>query len=153
MPTAADVMTSRLVAASPDVTVADAVRRMVDAGVGSVVILDGSRLEGIFTERDVLRLAADGADLATISVADVMTRAVVTAAPDDDPVAVAHLMADRRIRHLPVTVGEQVLGVVGIREIVRVLLERAYGSHDTDARDTARDLLGHPSLSSPAEGA
>jgi CBS domain-containing protein len=126
---------------------------MVDAGVGSVVVLEGSRLEGIFTERDVLQLVARGADLEKTSVEDAMTRAVVTASPDDDPVAIAHLMADHRIRHLPVTLDDHVLGMVGIREIVQLLLERAYGSHDADARDTARDLLARPSLSSPAEGA
>jgi CBS domain-containing protein len=146
-------MTSRLVSVSPGASVAEAVGVMVDAGVGSVVVLDGSRLAGIFTERDVLRLVAQRTDLTAIPVEDAMTRAVVTASPDDDPVAIAHLMADHRIRHLPVTLDDHAVGMVGIREIVQLLLERAYGSHDADARDTARDLLARPSLSSPAEGA
>lgn len=146
-------MTTRLVSVPLEASAADAVGHMVEAGVGSVVVLDGSRLAGIFTERDVLRLAAERADLGATPVADVMTRAVVTASPDDDPVAVARLMAEHAVRHLPVTVGEQVLGIVGIREVLRVLLERAYGNHDTDARDTARHLLSRPSLSSSVEGA
>ena len=57
------------------------------------------------------------------------------------------------VRHVPVVVGEHALGIVGIRDVLRVLLERAYESHDSDAHDTARDLLQRPSLSSPAEGA
>jgi CBS domain-containing protein len=153
MPSAADAMTTRLVSVPVEATAAEAVGCMVEEGVGSVVVLDGSRLAGIFTERDVLRLAAEQADLGATPVSEVMTRNVVTAAPDDDPVAVANLMAEHAVRHLPVTVDDQVLGIVGIREVLRILLERAYGDHDTDARDTARDLLSRPSLSSSAEGA
>ena len=152
MPTS-DVMTSRLVSVAGEESAARAVERMVEAGVGSVVVLDGTRLAGIFTERDVLRLAARRADLEALRVEEVMTRAVVSVSPDDDPVAVAHLMADRGVRHVPVVVGEHALGIVGIRDVLRVLLERAYESHDSDAHDTARDLLQRPSLSSPAEGA
>lgn len=144
------VMSSKLVSIEPDATVTEAVARMVDAEVGSVVVTDAGRLAGIFTERDVLRLVADGVDFAATAVGAVMTHAVVAVAPDDDPVDVARLMAARRIRHVPVVVGEHVLGVVGIRELLCLLLERAYGSHDADARDTARDLLGRTPLSSAA---
>jgi CBS domain-containing protein len=149
----ADVMTSRLVAAAPDDTVVVAVRRMVDAGVGAVLVCEGTRLAGIFTERDVLRLVAEGLDLASTPLGDVMTRQVVTVDPDDDVVAVAHTMAERAIRRAPVTLGDDVLGVIGIRDVMRVLLERAYDRHDADAHDTARDLLRPPVSSEAREGA
>jgi CBS domain-containing protein len=145
----AHVMPSRLVSISPGATVADAVGRMVEAGVGSVVVTDESRLEGIFTERDVLRLVAAGEPLESTTLRDVMTQDVISVAPDDDPLDVAHLMASRRIRHAPVVEDGHVLGVVGIRDLLGLLLERAYGRHDTDARDTARDLLARTPLSSP----
>ena len=150
-----DVMTTRLVSAAPDETAAEAIRRMVDANVGSAVVLDGSRLVGIFTERDVLRLAATGTDFTAVRVADVMTPSPVTVGPDDDILAASQVMAQRGVRHVPVAVGEQVLGVIGIRDVVRVLLERAYSRHDDDARGAARDLLrsGDVTLSSPVEGA
>jgi CBS domain-containing protein len=144
----AHVMPSRLVSISPDATVTDAVGRMVEAGVGSVVVTDDGRLEGILTERDVLRLVAAGEPLESSMVGEVMTHDVVAVAPDDDPLDVAHLMASRRIRHAPVVEDGHVLGVVGIRELLGLLLERAYGRHDTDARDTARDLLSRTPLSS-----
>lgn len=142
-----DVMASRIVSVPPDSSAVDAVRRMVEAGVGSVVVTDGSRLQGIFTERDVLRLVADGADLA-IPVSEVMTRGVFTLDPDADVLEAAHLMAERRIRHAPVAQGDQLLGIVGIRDVMRVLLERATERGDADARDTARDLLRQPPVSS-----
>ena len=143
----ADVMASRIVSVPVDATAVDAVRRMVDAGVGSVVVTDGSTLAGIFTERDVLRLVAEGADL-DVGVGAVMTRAVITIDPDADVIDAAHLMADHQIRHAPVALGDQLLGVIGIRDLMRVLLERASERGDADARDTARDLLRRPPVSS-----
>ena len=150
-----DVMTTRLVSVAPEDSAAEAIRRMVDANVGSAVVLDGSSLAGIFTERDVLRLAAVGTDFAATRIGDVMTASPVTIAPDDDMLAASDVMGRRGVRHVPVAVGEQVLGIVGIRDVVRVLLERAYRRHDDDAHATARDLLrsGEVPLSSSVEGA
>jgi CBS domain-containing protein len=151
----ADVMTTRLVSVVPDDTAAEAIRRMVVANVGSAVVLDGSRLVGIFTERDVLRLAAEGTSFGDTRVGDVMTPSPRTIGPDEDIVEASHVMAEQRVRHVPVAVGDQVLGVVGIRDVVRVLLERAYRGQDGDAHATARDLLRAEAapVSSPAEGA
>jgi CBS domain-containing protein len=150
-----DVMTTRLVSVSPDDTAAEAIGRMVDANVGSAVVLAGSRLAGIFTERDVLRLAARGTDFAATPISDVMTPAPVTIAPDDDILAASDAMGRHGVRHVPVAVGDHVLGIVGIRDVVRVLLERAYRSHDDDAHATARDLLrsSEVPVSSSVEGA
>ena len=145
----AHVMPARLVSIAPDATVTEAVAQMVDSAVGSVVVIEDSRLVGIFTERDVLRLIAQGIELASTTVGEVMTREVVTVVPDDDPLDVAHLLAERRIRHAPVVEDGHVLGVVGIRDLLGLLLERAYGRHDKEARDTARDLLARTPLSSP----
>jgi CBS domain-containing protein len=150
-----DVMTTRLVTVSPKDSAAEAIRRMVEANVGSAVVLESSRLAGIFTERDVLRLAGAGTDFTATRVGDVMTPAPVTIAPDDDILAASDVMGRHGVRHVPVAVGDHVLGIVGIRDVVRVLLERAYRSHDDGAHATARDLLrsGDVPLSSPVEGA
>jgi CBS domain-containing protein len=151
----ADVMTTRLVSVAPTDTAAEAIRRMVVASVGSVVVVDGSQLVGIFTERDVLRLAAEGTSFADARIADVMTPSPKTIGPDDDILEASHVMAEQQVRHVPVAVGGHVLGVVGIRDVVRVLLERAYRGHDGDAHATARELLRGTTapVSSPAEGA
>ena len=138
---AADVMNLRLVSVAPTETAHGAVTRMLDGGVGSVVVCEQSRLVGIFTERDVLRLVGEGVDLDAVTVADVMTRDVQCIGPDDDTFAAARLMAERKIRHLPVVEDGKVLGVVGIRDAMRSLLERVWRERDGDARATARELL------------
>jgi CBS domain-containing protein len=135
-----DVMTVRLVEVPPDATVRSAVSRMSEANVGAVVVCDRARLVGIFTERDVLRLAGAGRALDDLRVGEVMTRDVVSVSPDDDVLAAARLMGERRIRHLPVVQGEHVLGVVGIRDVVAALAERLW-RHDEAAHETVSELL------------
>jgi CBS domain-containing protein len=137
-----DVMRVRLVSVAPNETVQSAIARMVEAGVGSVAVCEGARLVGIFTERDVLRLAGEEAGLDGIRVGDVMTRDVQTVSGDDDLLAAARLMGERRIRHLPVVQGDNVLGIVGIRDVLGALTERLWRSHDEEAHETMRDLLG-----------
>ena len=70
---------------------------------------------------------------------------VVTLSPHDDILDAARLMGERKIRHLPVLEGENLLGMVGIREVVRVLVERLWRTHDPEARDRARELLARES--------
>ena len=136
-----DVMNLRVVSVRPDEPVQVAIARMMEENVGSVAVCDGSSLAGIFTERDVLRLAGEGASFADLKVRDVMTRAVVTVSADVDILEAAQLMSERRIRHLPVMQGDNLLGVVGIRDVLRTLIERLWRSHDAEARETARQLL------------
>ena len=134
-------MSVRLVSVTPDDTVSEAIARMNERGVGSVVVCDGPRLAGIFTERDVLRLAADGEGFTDSRVGDVMTRSVLTIAADDDVLAAARLMSERKVRHLPVVEGENVIGIFGIRDALRLIVERLFSEHDPQARETARELL------------
>jgi CBS domain-containing protein len=137
----ADVMSLRLVAVRPEETVQVAIARMLEQGVGSVAVCDGGRLVGMFTERDVLRLAGQEGGLVDVKVGDVMTTALVTIAPDDELVDAARLMGERRIRHLPVVQDGNVLGLVGIRDVLRVLVEQLWREHDEAAHETARGLL------------
>jgi CBS domain-containing protein len=95
-------MSTRVVQSDPGESVREAARRMGDAGIGSVAVCEGSRLVGILTERDVLRLVSQGDDLDRVRVGDAMTSRVVTASPDDDILSVARLRGERRIRYLPV---------------------------------------------------
>jgi len=136
-----DVMNLKLVSVRPDETAQVAVVRMLESGVGSVLVCEDNRLLGIFTERDVLRLAGDATDLTQVRVGDVMTRDVLSLVPDDDVVAAARLMGEKRIRHVPVVEDGNVVGVVGIRDVMRSLVELIWRSQDDDARATARELL------------
>ena len=137
-----DVMQLRLVAVSPDVDLRTAIQRMLDEGVGSVAVSDGTRLVGILTERDVLRLVARGVMLSRTRVGEVMTTKVVTATADADILDVARTMGEHNIRHLPVVEGEHLLGMVGVREVVDVLAERLWKAQESEVRDTVHDLLG-----------
>ncbi|HET7045178.1 MAG TPA: CBS domain-containing protein [Gaiellaceae bacterium] len=136
-----DAMAARLTTSEPGERVQTAIARMLEDEVASVAVVEEGRLVGIFTERDVLRLAGDGSPFGNLPLREVMTTELVTVAPDDDLVAAARLMQERRIRHLPVIQDGKVLGILGIREVLRTLVERLWSERDQDARETARDLL------------
>jgi CBS domain-containing protein len=117
-----DVASSSVVVVGPEHTVRDAARMMAQHHVGSAVVTDAEQLAGILTERDVLKLVAQGADPDGATVADMMTRDVVTVGPDWDLVEAAEEMARRRIRHLVVFEGGQLLGVLSVRDVLPHLL-------------------------------
>ena len=137
----ADVMSIRTITVAPHETARLAILRMLEENVGAVAVCEGPRLVGIFTERDVLRLSGEGADLDAVRVDDVMTRSVLSVSPDDDIRAAAELMAVRKIRHVPVVQDGNFLGMVGIRDVLGTLVEQLWRTHDEAAHDTARELL------------
>src|SRR5215218_1624426 len=96
-----DAMTVRVVTVTPKATVREAITRMLEEGIGSVAVCEGPRLVGIFTERDVLRVAGEGSMFGDVAVEDVMTPRPITVSPGDDIVGAAQLMAARRVRQLP----------------------------------------------------
>jgi CBS domain-containing protein len=102
------------------VTVADAVREMNEKGVGALLVVDGRRPVGIFTERDVLRRVVDSdKDPAMTRVSSVMTRELATIGPDDRVEDVMELMTSRRFRHLPVIEEGELVGMVSIGDLMR----------------------------------
>lgn len=113
-----DLAARELVAVAPADPVRTAARAMTAAGVGTVIVLDEGRLAGILTERDVLRAVAEEIDPDTCPCADVMTRDVVTAAPDWEVYEAAAEMSARHIRHLVVTEADQVIGIVSVRDVL-----------------------------------
>jgi CBS domain-containing protein len=139
--TVVDAMSAQVVSVRPDDRVQLAIARMLEEEVGSVAVCEDHRLVGIFTERDVLRLASEGSRFGDVIVGDVMTRRIYAVEPDDDVLAAAQLMQEKRIRHVPVVQGELVLGILGVREVMRTLVERLWSRRDPAARETARDLL------------
>jgi CBS domain-containing protein len=150
MPRIADVMRLRVVSVQPGESVRVAIARMLEENVGSVAVCDGDRLIGIFTERDVLRLAGHGEAIGEVAVGSVMTTSLVTVSPDDEVLEAARLMGARQIRHLPVVQDGNVLGIVGIRDVLSSLVERVWREHDDAAHDTARALLGRRADASAA---
>ena len=105
-------------------TVATACRTMAENNVGIVAVLDGDRLCGVFSERDVVRRIVDrGLDPGRTRVADAMTTGLVVADADEDYQSAMRKMDQANIRHLPVVSGERLLSMLSIRDLMRVAIE------------------------------
>jgi IMP dehydrogenase len=101
-------------------TVFDAVKRMVDSNVGSLLVREGGRVVGIITERDYLRrVALERRDDKAIPVRDVMSSPLVVVTGDTPIDECMAIMTDRRIRHLPVVEQDDVVGIVSIGDVVK----------------------------------
>jgi CBS domain-containing protein len=119
-----DVMNTAVVTTAPQTPLAQAAAAMVAAGVGSAVVMQGSFLAGIVTERDVLRAAASGEDLRDSAVSDWMTADPQSASPDTSPEEAAQIMLLNGFRHLPVVDGRDVCGVVTLRDLFAARIRR-----------------------------
>jgi CBS domain-containing protein len=109
-------------AVGPDSSAADVVARMRADGDGAVVVEDGGRVVGIFTERDALRKLA-GAALDGVRVADVMTADPVVLRTDDSVAVAIHKMAVGGFRHIPVVDGGTAVGMITAHDLFRYILE------------------------------
>ena len=113
---------SRVHCITPDATVYDAIARMVQHNVGALVVSDGSRILGMFTERDYLRrVTLEDRDAKTTRVHEVMTAKVVGIEPGRSIEECMATMTQARIRHLPVTEGDRLLGIISIGDVVKYL--------------------------------
>ncbi len=101
-------------------TVLDAVKRMVEANVGSLLVTDGDNVVGIVTERDYLRrVTLEGRDEKAARVREIMSSPLVYVTPETTIDECMAVMTDRRIRHVPVVDGADVVGVVSIGDVVK----------------------------------
>ncbi len=124
MPAAHEHMSRDLLTVRPEQPLAEVAQRMVERDVGAVIVMDAGRLAGILTERDVLRAVAAGIQDDTL-VADWMTRDPETMEPGETTQHAAVLMIHGGFRHLPVVDGEEVVGMLSIRDLMRVVLDNA----------------------------
>ena len=124
MATLRDLMNTRVVTTTPDATVAAAAAAMVEASVGSAVVMQGSFLAGILTERDVLKAAASGTDLSISKVSEWMTPDPQSASPDTPVEEAAQIMLMNGFRHLPVVDDHTVCGVVSLRDLFAARIRR-----------------------------
>ncbi len=108
---------------TPDTTVYDALRLMADKDVGALLVMDSGRLVGILSERDYARkvILFNKASRETL-VREIMTTQLFTIHPDQTVQESMELMTARRVRHLPVVDGEQVLGVISIGDVVKDII-------------------------------
>jgi CBS domain-containing protein len=111
-------------AIEPDKPVLDAIRLMAEKYIGALLVMKGSQLLGIVSERDYARkVILMGRSSAETPVREIMSASVLTVAPGDSVNHCMKLMTDRRVRHLPVVDAGRVLGVVSIGDLVKAVIE------------------------------
>jgi CBS domain-containing protein len=107
-------------AVSTSVTVSDAVQEMNRHKIGSVLVMNGAKLAGIFTERDVLtRVVAENLDPRTTPITKVMSGSVLTVGPEMTVQQIMDLFAEKRCRHVPVIQDGKLLGLISIGDVSR----------------------------------
>lgn len=123
-----DLMTQNPTTCEPSTTAVDAARVMASEDVGPVPIVDGGRLVGIVTDRDlVVRILAEGKDPNATTIGEIASSDLVTVQPDTDLQEAERLMADSQVRRLPVVEGDRLVGIVAQADIARVLDEERTG--------------------------
>lgn len=130
------LMATEMVTAAPDETVSDVARRMSGSHVGAVMLVDGGRLVGLFSERDLLqRVVGEGLAPASVRVGDVATTEIFTVEADQPVRDVLRLFRERRVRHLPVMANGLPIGILSTRD----LLERSVESLERFIESRAYD--------------
>ena len=111
---------NKVIGVAPTATVYEAIEQMVENNCGSLLVMEGNEIAGIFTERDYLRkITLQGRTSQTTAVQEVMTSPVVVCEAKSEIDEALAMMTDRRIRHLPVVEDGQVVGVVSIGDLVK----------------------------------
>ena len=125
MATVAELMNTDVLAVDPTASIGEAAEKMIEGGVGAVVVMeDGVRLTGIITERDLLRAVAQRARAAEARVRQWMTESVITIEPDTPIEEAAKMMFERNFRHLPVSRDGRLLGIVSLRRLSQYEFEQ-----------------------------
>jgi CBS domain-containing protein len=125
----------QIVSVEPDVKLAAAVRLLAERKIGAVLVMNQSRLEGILSERDIVRVLGErGAAVLEEPVAQVMTRKVVTCKETDTVAELMEMMTSGKFRHLPVIDNGKVVGLISIGDIVKRRVQE-YESEQEALRD------------------
>ena len=116
----------------PDQSLKDAVGLLVEHDIGALIVVDElGQPVGIISERDIIRQAARTETVLAQSVSRVMTKDLIIASPQDDLEAAVETMIVRHFRHLPIMDQGQLIGVISIRDVLKVQLDKYRGEIDT----------------------
>ena len=129
MATIRDLLTDRTIHyIQPDQTVLEAADYMVNRNVGAAPVLDGTKLVGIFSERDIMsKIVTKGLDPKTAKISEVMSTTVRTVTPDSSCEDAMLMMQTHGVRHLPVCEGSTLVGFLSLRDLMRHTLEEKSG--------------------------
>ena len=115
-----DLMTSNPTTCEPSTTVLEAAKRMAQDDVGSIPVVEGDRLVGLLTDRDItVRVVAEGRDPMSTTLRDVASSQLETVSPDDDLNSALRKMASAQVRRLPVVEGDRLVGIVAQADVAR----------------------------------
>jgi CBS domain-containing protein len=118
-----EYMSRELLVVNPESGLAAAASVMSQRRIGSVLVVERGRLVGIFTERDIVRAVSQDVMAMHEPVSDWMTRDPLTVAPDTSVEKARELMLEHHFRHLPVTQGEELLGIISMRDLTRASVD------------------------------
>ena len=139
-----DIMTRDFISVSPDISILEAAKIMVKKHVGSLIIQEDGNLKGILTEKDIIwTLTKKPKDLHKIKVGDIAKRKVVTIKPNTDLISAINLMKKSKFRRLPVTIKKKVIGIMTLKDILRIepaLFEIARGMDALQIREENEKL-------------
>ena len=112
------------VSATPDTPISEMVAMLCEHRIGAIVIChEDGKLAGIFSERDVVNHITKHNDFLALPVSEIMTKKVTTTTTDATAQELMQIMTQKRIRHIPITQGEKVIGIVSIGDVVKRMLE------------------------------
>lgn len=121
-----------IITVSPNEQVRRAIRLLVENRIGALLVVDETgKLVGILSERDIMRTAAADEQLFHRPVDDIMTRDVIVGMPQDDVIAVAHTMLEKRFRHLPIVDEGRLIGIISIGDVLKTQRDAYRGEMDT----------------------
>jgi CBS domain-containing protein len=115
---------STIFSIEPDAPVLEAIKRMAEHRIGALMVMRGTALVGVMSERDYARkVLLQGRSSSQTAVSDIMSPTPITVGPDTDVFDCMRLCTDSRIRHLPVVDGERVVGVISIGDLVKAVID------------------------------
>jgi CBS domain-containing protein len=116
----------------PNQTIRDVVVLLTRHNIGALVVVDeAERVVGIISERDIVRQAVQDETVFALPVHQVMTREVITGMPQDDIMSVAHVMTERRFRHLPIVDQGRLIGIISIGDVLKAQRDEYRGEIET----------------------
>lgn len=125
MITVGDIMSTEIVSISADAAVRDAAELLIEKGISSLAVMDSGELVGIVTDRDFVKLATT--EIVPENVRDIMSKNIVTIRPDEDVLEAVRLMGKSRIRHLLVKDDVDPIGIVSLRDVLKIEPDAIYG--------------------------
>jgi len=127
MKTARDLLREKgtqIYATSPDASVYDALQQMAEKNIGALIVFEGERLVGLISERDYARkIVLKNKFSRETAVTEIMSRDVVTVAPDKNLEECMEVITEHRVRHLPVVEDDRVLGIISIGDVVKGIID------------------------------